>query len=66
MLGGLLDLLSVLWLSIVAAFCSFLPSRIGCNSVEKVVMGDMYRYRNDANKLRRVQTLRVLVESGFS
>ena len=32
----------------------FLPSRVGCNSVERDVVGDMKRYRNDTRKLKHV------------
>ena len=35
----------------VAAFCRCFPSRMGCNSMKRVVMGDMYRYRNDTSML---------------
>ena len=51
--GFTLTLLSVL-LPIVAAFCRFLPPKMDCNSMERVVMGDMYRYRNDTSKLKHV------------
>ena len=33
----------------VAAFCRFLPSRMGCRSMERVVMRSLYRCRNVAN-----------------
>ena len=42
-LGFVFDLLSVL-LPTVAAFCRFFPSRMGCNSKERVVLGGMYRH----------------------
>ena len=39
---------------------------MGGNSTERVVVGDMYRYRNDTSKLRRVQFVEgFLVECVF-
>ena len=38
-----------------------LPSRKGCNRVERVVMGDKCRCRKDTNKLRIVNSLVFLV-----
>ena len=35
-------------------FCRFLPSRMGCNSLERDVMGGTYRHRNDTSKLKHV------------
>ena len=52
--GFTLTLLSVL-LPTVAAFCRFLPPKFCCNSMERVVMGDMNRYRNGTSKLKHVQ-----------
>ena len=49
--GGSIAALLSLLLPIVAAFWCFLPARIGCKSMERDVMGDMYRYRNDTSKL---------------
>ena len=43
--------------SCVAHSCSVLslsPSRMSCHSIERVVMGDMYRYRNYSSKLTHV------------
>ena len=44
----LFDLLAVL-LPTVAEFCRFFPSRMGCRSMERVVMRSLYRCRNVAN-----------------
>ena len=46
--GFVFDLLSVL-LSSVAEFCRFFPPRMGCDSVERVVMGGLCRCRNDTS-----------------
>ena len=37
--------MALLILPTVAAFFRFLPSRMDCNSMDRVVMADMYRYR---------------------
>ena len=41
---------------VVAHLCSasVLPSRMGCNSMKRVLMGDTCRYRNDTSKLKHV------------
>ena len=44
-LGFVFDLLSVL-LPTVAAFSVFLPSRMACNSMERVLMGGMHRHHS--------------------
>ena len=43
--------IAVIVVAIVAAFWCFLPARMGCKSMERDVMGDMYMYRNDTSKL---------------
>ena len=53
------------FLSTVAAFWTLLPSRKGCNSMERAVMGDLYRYRNDTNRLGNFQVVDVSWLSEF-
>ena len=47
------------FLSTVAAFWTLLSSRKGFDSMERVVMGDKYRYRKDMNKLRHFRSVDV-------
>ena len=50
----------------LAACWTLLPSKKRCNSMERVVMGDKYRYRNDAKKLRHLQLFHASYLNEFS